>query len=650
MGWFSSPPARRGFFFTILSLILVGFIFVSVNLWAQAQQADEARAAERFRIEGLRTSLAMLDNDTLTKFANASMIFALNNLAVNLENHPRAYALPCDNGMGICPAPGSAPSGPFPEGTATVNRSIFELMTNGTTGGGRLAAYNANTFSPNLSFTPDQMKYTLGNFFSTTAQAARLLGYDVQWGGLKNFRFDQSDPWTLAMHFEVPATLTDAEGRIRVQRNLGADVKMDINGLTDPMIQRLDRSYRPTVPDTGRPHRNVYHSPAYNNVSDASVQAGVLSGPANVTEGLGWFFGPVTNKDNASFSNAGPDAEIYNLSRISNFIFITSDPQKALSASDWFGAVILENAGSSPRYANTSSYISGNCNYTVWTQQKCLYCIQYQAANDTAAKCPLPSPTIDPSSVPHNPAIPYAVLSGGLPRVAAHRNYHLSSGGEDIVELLIDNRNNATDLFGPITTPNYNHQIEYLERKFSDKSSALTPRSNSTLWDLTGPRDIAVCGYYVESRWGPSYLQRFTLMPSYQSGRAYSARRLGLESMVVGMWAGGKDDPSAQPNAPAPGAGIDELRSRLDYQFYVGSPGYPDCLGDTLKGMPGCKSLPMCSNDGQTDSPRSEATGRFTMTNINSAPPASAWEANPAARYNASNIETHRSGIVGACQ
>ena len=71
-----------------MALVILSFIFISISLWAQAQTANEARAAERFRVEALQTALGMVNNDTLARFVNASSIFAINKLATSLEEQP----------------------------------------------------------------------------------------------------------------------------------------------------------------------------------------------------------------------------------------------------------------------------------------------------------------------------------------------------------------------------------------------------------------------------------------------------------------------------------------------------------------------------------------------------------------------------------
>ncbi len=74
---------------------------------------------------------------------------------------------------------------------------------------------------------------------------------------------------------------------------------------------------------------------------------------------------------------------------------------------------------------------------------------------------------------------------------------------------------------------------------------------------------------------------------------------LGLETFVVGKWAGGAEDKE----------GSHPLYSRLDWEFYsqvMGNEG----LVPRIKGMPGCKNFGMCSGTNATD----EGVGKFRLS------------------------------------
>jgi hypothetical protein len=177
-----------------------------------------------------------------------------------------------------------------------------------------------------------------------------------------------------------------------------------------------------------------------------------------------------------------------------------------------------------------------------------------------------------------------------------------------------------------------------LLRKASDSGSA-----NTSIWDLTGPRDLAICGFYVRSLHGPSYLQRLTQQIPYglnfQNGFSYSAG-YGIESFVVGRWAGGADDPNAAQDASDP----DGARARVDYLFYQGPDNAPTCEGAFDKGMPGCKNIQMCED---LQSPATlQSPGRFALTYT----PTDTSDRDPTERYGFNSTIENLPYRGGACR
>lgn len=667
--------SRRGFFFTVMALVLVSFIFISIQLWAQAQSQEEARMAERFRIEGLNTALGMVSNETLTRFANISAIYAVNRLATAIEDYPSCQV----RGIKYCTDPDNCqdPNGPFPDGTYYLNASLYDLMVHGSTAGylttdgnnllGTYGDYHfydpdATHFEPyNLSYSGDEAKYSMTAFFNRTRSAVRLLGYDVQWGDVGGFTFNQTDPWTLQVNLTVEMNFTDSRGWVHVSRRMPIAFPIRIDGFTDPSVLRADEYHRGSnvscqpvcrtnnIPLTSRPHRNVYRAldandnPIFDTPTDA--QAILLKGsPVGGTyEGLGYFFGPVTTLTGAQFVMA--DNFRYNVSRMHTYIFMTDSPDVARQEAGNFGGIILNKE---PTWFTSVPEINGNCKYTNHTQANCLFCIRYQEVNDTARCTPQFNAFVMAESIPDaNPNIPWIATNGDPTSLMPpeHNNYHLG-----LPEVLISSEINANDLCGPnLATGNRDCKSpttspDPLERK---QSLEINGYSASKIWDLTGPRDMALCGFYVKSANSASYSQRFTYFwPQFdQSQYRYSRLNFGIESFVVGKWAGGAED----------GCAIDksvfkpiETFSRLDYQFYAddyNGAEAPICTGAFVKGLPGCKNAQDCNNP---NGPLLNGTGRFALSNpdllIQDRP---SW---PTYRYNVDNLSIYTTTNPGTSQ
>ncbi len=622
-----APDYRRGFFFTVLALVILSFIFISISLWAQAQTANEARAAERFRVEALQTALGMVSNDTLTKFANASAIFAINKLATSLEEYTDTYDTCSIQGMTYY----TGPHNEYPDGAYLMNSSIYELMFYGNTSAylhGHAAGDHWNS-SGNLTYVGDERKYTIDNFFNQTRAAVAVLGYNVTWGKPDNFTFNQTDAWTMNVSMVIPMNFTDSRGWVNISRRVVINFSIPIDGFTDPSVMRGDMVHRPnpTTSTCGsscisdfanRPHRNVYRgvnaytsNVVYNNSTDA--QAKLL---ANGNEGMGWFFGPVSDQPISAFSDTNVK---YNRSNIRSYIYITSSAADALEQSGNFGGLII----TTPLGAeNKTAYTVGNCKYTNHTQTNCIFCAFYQETNDSK-NCPLTAKAqVTPESIPKDPYIPYIQLNNYDPTVNVPHNYHT-----DLPEVLIQSDLNATDLCPNLNATN----LVCLDPVQSNPSIANIKLMNShaKVWDITGPRDMALCGFYVRSDYGPSYTQRFLDFWGVQNpNKNYSKLNQGIESFVMGQWAGGKTDACAQVlNSKI------ETYSRVDYQFYstdLNGVGFT-CNGPFVEGMPGCKQFGHCTSTG----PLMNGTGRFALCVDNTKP---LINPSPALRYNVTNL------------
>ncbi|MCL6089294.1 MAG: hypothetical protein M1530_04010 [Candidatus Marsarchaeota archaeon] len=597
----SFSSLKRGFFFTVLALVLLSFIFISLQLWAQAEAQAEARAAERFRVEALQTALGMVSSDTLSRYANASAMYALQKLATSIENHSDCAV----SGMEYYTGPGNL----YPDGTYYLNASVYELMEHGNTSG-YLAGYQDSSgrffyTSPNanLTYSSDERKYSLSTFFARTRAAVRMLGYDVQWGEPEGFTLNQTDAWTVSLIMTVPMNFTDSRGHVNVTKRVFVNISLPIDGFTDPSILRADERHRPdgrcnpACPGTSdldltnmanRPHHNIYHSPAYDNATQAQAKL-----KAKGKAGLGWFFGPIadTAHPHTAFQ---ADLVSYNLSRINTYIYVTPSPADALAEAPFFGGLIVTTPPGPP---DVVRYTQGGCNYTNFTETNCLFCRFHQETDDPA-NCPTAPDGVTDASIPFNPTIPW-VQTDGDPTIGIPSNYHLS-----IPEALISNDVNATQMCGP--------SFNATNRRCDETTSSMgldikyADIANTKVWDLTGPRDIALCGFYVRSDFGPSYSQRFTDFWSRQlPNGSYSRMGMGLESFAVGRWAAGEYDLCAQAQPQM------ERYSRLDYQFYSNNLRGYACFGPFVKGLPGCRNAADCSGL----SPLYNATGRFALSN-----------------------------------
>ncbi|MFH0927224.1 MAG: hypothetical protein V1822_01470, partial [Candidatus Micrarchaeota archaeon] len=290
-----------------------------------------------------------------------------------------------------------------------------------------------------------------------------------------------------------------------------------------------------------------------------------------------------------------------------------------------------------------------DCRYAEMQQRNCLFCLhQYQPVAETY--CPTPVPDYltqayyTPESIPDNPNMTYIVVNsvpsmggGTYPAVQGSWNYHL-----ELPEFLIKNEKNFSYVCSTDDFTCRTEEQTLLRQKFGSSIQGGTSVEHQ-IWDMAGPRDMSICGYYVRSPYGPSYLQRFLALPKYNDPKLngntpYSSLGFGIESFNVGAWAGGyldqgQDLQSSSRNDP-------EVRSRVDYQYYATSgQTIPYCAAPFYVGMAGCKSWEMCANNILS---KSQGVGRFAISDSSD---------NPAYDYNIDSLlyDAYDWGGVRSC-
>jgi len=607
---------KKGFFFTIAALVLLGLLVLSLQLFVQ-QKASEYSALEDRMSESLSAvPFQFIDENNIATFTNISAIYATNKLAEALIYYnsfkPQVVAI------NYTPSYSNKPFNflPIDDGIGYVNTSIFELMYYGNTSGYLSdSSIFGKSFYPsgsNLTYSQNEYVYTLSNYFEQTSKVAKDYGYNLTWGPIKNFSLNQTDYRTILVSYQVDVNLSSKLTDIK--KTLKIKTSFNIDGLPDPYLAvrytyLLNSNNGAVQPPSGYspmplslvPFKNVYFNNAYKSAQDIQPKK-IASG----SQGLGWFYGPLTNKTHNQFS---PNDQIYNTSKLSRFIFVTSNETLARSESQYFGAVILLGTPYTTTEVRSDRVIT--------EEHNCIWCV------DKVIERSLPGSqktTYEVSQAPIKRAIPFLIIDPGsfssaLSNVQRKYQYSLMSfsgpsANYELKEVLITSKYNIKDA---CSNYNDNPPPSQCAKSLLDKKS----NSEPSIYDLTGLRDMAICGFYIPSDYGPSYLQRFTNIQTIVAGYdpRLSVLGFGIESFDVGAWAGGYLSTTF---------GLDEESayvSKLDYHF----PTYFDpykragldyCRGVFIKGMPGLKDSQMA----QSLDPITNGTGKFSLTNFSSNP------------------------------
>ena len=548
---------KQGFFLTMMALAILSFMLLTAQVWVQAFEQSDVRASERFKGESMRTVLATVSDKSFSDFANASAFFAMNKLV----DYASVSGLSSD-----CTG---AYNDPYNFGTCRVNRTVYELMYHGKSevSAGKLLEYG----------DAENATYTFGSWQAKIRKAAQVMGFNATFSNMTAFNLTQPDPWHVNIYFEVQMNITDLERTMKQSKTLRANSTFAINGFLDPMVTRMDMSQRgPPAPlRDAAEEKQVWKNPDYGKPSDVAPkllgnEIGDGTPGIKVSQGFGWFSGYLTQMlPTDEFFQENP-ADTFNLSQ---YIYVGPYSDEIRDNAAAYGAIILTTAPVEERNP------SGDCIEVI--QTSCLDCLTWEEPG------PVPGGACDSSKT---------VLDGTLvsnPRTEAHEPIPILVASTDPASIVP--RIGRGDM-GPLLSE---------QRFVMFDNSAAKPEEMlngyHSLWDTNSLRDMTTCGFYVNdiTAPAPSFFQR--MVDGVERDRSLRSSKLGIESFVVGRWAGGADDQ------------LHDDLSRIDWEFY--SPG--GVAGAKIKSLPGCKDAIMCKPPagGEDDPVITQGVGRFRLSN-----------------------------------
>ncbi len=431
--------------------------------------------------------------------------------------------------------------------TGKVEQTIIGLMKNGS------AEPEAGK---RINYTESEMEsYTLVSWKGKINRAANLMGFKVNLSDPQNITIRQINAWTVGVSFDVDMTVEDLEGAMHQSKRMHADSNFSIDGFPDPSITRNDiKQRKPTPLPENAEQKQVFHNINYADAGDLAPSL-----VASMDEGNGWFFGPMTD----SRPGTGIFTNLSEQSRMWQYVLVTDYYDGLVDDANLYGAVILTEA---PGMNVTHDVVHGGCPYNQTDQTNCLNC--RRSFQSSVPSCSMPDEYFNIVSVPF-------VAGGGF---SADNVKEIPRAGMDAQRkfVLIDNT------YG----------------KHSNKW-----RGDHAVWDLWKIRDMTICGFYLENPVAPSFFQRMlNSVGNSTAGTVHS--KYGIETILTGQWAGGKDDGGYGSTYEH------DSRSRLDWQFYSATD-YPAASTTVwkVKGMAGCRDETMCSTMNATK----EATGKFRM-------------------------------------
>ena len=406
--------------------------------------------------------------------------------------------------------------------TANVNTSLYELMLNGTTRGG------TSGFLTPLSLP--RQEYSLSSWKKTLNASASAAGFSLIFGEISSFDAFQSDQWTVTASFSIPISIQDAEGTFLVQKTLHANAAVPIDGIYDPFVAREDARRRLNAfPAAGSmfAQKQIFHSSTYAVPSDVAPRI-IDDEEGNIAGGLGWFYG-------SALELSQDDIPMVNASDARQSILV-SDYYSGIEAHGHvFGAVAITSLPTEDIITEEN----GGCTTTITQEEECVNCRrrEVEVCNGNTVR--------DDLEITNHVNFSYIVTDG--------RGW----------------------LVGATAVPTDSLPHVLFDNEHGTNSFAQAYDGYHRVFDIEKLRDMAICGLYVQNPQSLSFFQRMLDFPTH----SLPSSPLGIESFVVGRWAGGADDT------------LHDEYSRLDRQFYAGE------QGTRIKGMSGCKSREMCSSE-----------------------------------------------------
>lgn len=489
--------SKKGFFFVLISFIMILYIYLYLNAWMNAIEISEKTSSEKFKLVSLKSVFNQINETKLNDFFSISGYYALFKINEHASNktHPLNYNTSNE--------------------LYYLNRSFF----------------NASLFGVSQDFenTPleysknEKDMYTFSAWINTLNKTLLQAGLEINSFVISEQNLTQVDPVLFNASMNISIFVQDRRASaISLNRTFHLNEQFNISGFPDPLIAREYQKINST--------ETVAKQIFYKNSTIASLS------PINVingTKGQGFFYGTlIETKDvtvNFPIKTLRPSYIL-----VGTFSDITND---AIFNYTDFGAYILTNSPGNQNYDGCPD------NSETDTFMAIVYRI-----NATTGQCP--------ASVENTTTKPFAIV----------QNF------------------NITKFRGPSNE----HRTLFIS-KYSVKDVNSVPSKKNhpvLLYDIENLRDVAVCGYYIHSTRAPSYAQRL-------SANALSLNSpFGIESFLIGMWAGGADLISY------------ENYSRVDFEFFN------KINGTKIRGMAGCKNYETCS--AQTDS--SVPLGHFSLS------------------------------------
>ncbi len=313
----------KGFFFSLIVIILISFVMISIFIWASSNRVREQTYPSVHRglvMKELSDSSSPQKLERLSNFVGRRAVYYL-------DNYTRTYNSYSKN----------------------VSGDICMIMWNGSLANGtQTFIENNNT----LSYWRDQM-----------SGIASALGFSFNASiNCSAFNATQYGPWSASIAFNMTIGITDSDGKLKLSRAVPINTSFYIIGYEDPLISVEDAELRGAQTGTVRQVLNYsYETPYVRLLLNASADP--------TARGKGWIYGNIINVSD-SFAS----------------IFATNDTDSLFDANGnlkdtytrFFGFISTVAPGNySAIQTWTNATTGSSCTYSVFRETNCFDCLEW---------------------------------------------------------------------------------------------------------------------------------------------------------------------------------------------------------------------------------------------------------------------------------
>lgn len=408
----------KGFFLVLIAFILIMYIFTYLTAWISALEISERTASEKFKAANIEGIVSQLNEKNFIKFFEISGYYAL--FKINDYSSNNSHTLQYNKSDEV----------------QYLRSAFFGMILNGSSADfdGNSLEYNSDE---NQSYTfyawLDKLNYTLSH-----------AGLNITQLNISDMKFNQTSPITFNASMNLSIFVKDRLSTLSINRSFTLKKEFNITGFPDPMIRREIMKLQ----DAGELDMTVEKQIFYRDNLTSSL-APIRK--ANGTYGMGFFYGPMVNANNA---NLITESERSRYILVGNFTEITS-----MENYTNFSAYILTDKPEEIRY--------DGCELS---EENIFMELIYK--ENTAGNC-------EQSDSKTKTNKPFAVFP----------NFNMND----------------------FTGPNGNYSLIIANASVAEVTINASNKSKGVaIYDIENLRDATVCAYFLPSTHAPSYPQRLS--------------------------------------------------------------------------------------------------------------------------------------------